>query len=260
MQRTFRYADSDSQVGDLYLPPTGIRPPVVCLLHGGFWRLPYGREEMAPVAADLAARGYAVWNIEYRRIGEPGGGWPGAAEDVAAAVDHLAVLADRGTRLDLGRVAVVGHSAGGHLALCAGARGARQRRFAPSKVVPSVVCGLAAVADLHEAFLLDAGNGAVQSLLGGSPQRHPERYEQASPRCMLPLGVRQLILHGSADDALPPRLSRTYVQAARGAGDGVDHIELPGMGHMEYLDPGSRAHAHLCNWLGVMLAHRTPGT
>ena len=260
MPLTFRYGDAASQVGDLYVPAGAERMPVVCLLHGGFWRLPYGREEMAPIAADLAARGYAVWNIEYRRIGEAGGGWPGTLEDVAAAIDHLAVLAERETRLDLGRVAVVGHSAGGHLALCTGARDGNVRRFRPARVVPLAVCGLAAVTDLQEAFMLDSGNGAASALLGGSPESQPERYAQASPRHRLPLGVRQLILHGSEDDAVPPRLSRDYVKAARGAGDSVDYIELPGMGHMEYLHAGSRVHSQLCNWLGVILGDRTPGS
>lgn len=247
--RTIRYGPSDSQAGDLYVP--GIpRPPVVCLLHGGFWRLPYGRGELAPIAEDLAARGFAVWNLEYRRIGEPGGGWPGTLQDVAAGVDHLATLVADGADLELGQVTVVGHSAGGQLALWLAARDrGLGHASAPSRVRPDAVAGLAAVADLAGADSLDSGRGAVKALLGGTPRQHPERYAAASPIALLPLGVRQLIVHGTADDVLPVELARGYVRAARAAGDGVQLVELPGAGHMDYLDPGSAAHATLCRWL-----------
>jgi acetyl esterase/lipase len=251
--RTFRYGGSDSQAGDLYLPDAP-RPAVVCVLHGGFWRMPYGREETAAIAADLAARGYAVWNIEYRRIGAPGGGWPGTLDDVVSAIDYLAELDARDAKLDLRRVAVVGHSAGGHLALYACARERTDARGAGSrKVLPIAAAGLAAVVDLRRAFALGSGNGAVAALLGGSPDQYPDRYARASPLARLPLGVRQLIVHGTQDDALPVELSREYANAARGAGDGVDYVEMPGMGHMEYLDPASEAHAVLCRWLGGVL-------
>ncbi len=254
MVRTFRYGTAESQVGDLYLPALGMAP-VVCLLHGGFWRMPYGREEMSAIATDLAARGYAVWNIEYRRIGSPGGGWPGTLEDIAAAIDHLAALAAGEADLDLRRVAVAGHSAGGHLALCASARReATGGRFSPRKVFPVAVAGLAPALDLHAMFALHSGNGAVSALLGGSPSEHPSRYAQASPMGLVPLGLRQLIVHGTKDDALPVALTRDYVHASRLAGDSVDYVELPGMGHMEYLDPASQAHTALCTWLDGVLA------
>lgn len=254
MIRTFRYGASESQVGDLHLPEPGM-PAVVCLLHGGFWRMPYGREEMSAVATDLVARGYAVWNIEYRRLGSPGGGWPGTLEDIAAAIDHLAALAVGEVELDLRRVAVVGHSAGGHLALCAAARrSGTDGRFAPRKVFPAAVAGLAAVVDLHATFALHSGNNAVSELFGGSPSQHPIAYAQASPLSLVPLHVRQLILHGTEDEALPVELSRAYVEAARQVGDSVDYVELPGMGHMEYLDPASQAHEALCEWLDIVLA------
>jgi acetyl esterase/lipase len=118
---TVKYGSSDSQEGDLYLPSKQ-RPPVICLLHGGFWRMPYSRDEMTLIAQDLAARGFAVWNIEYRRIGALGGGWPGTFQDVTAGIDHLATFVADGVELDLNRVTVIGHSAGGHLALWSAAR------------------------------------------------------------------------------------------------------------------------------------------
>lgn len=254
MKRTCNYGASDSQVGDLYLPGPGMAP-VVCLLHGGFWRMPYGREDMSAIAADLVSRGFAVWNIEYRRVGAAGGGWPGTMEDVATAIDHLAALAATGAALDLRRIAVVGHSAGGHLALCASARRAEtDETFSPRKVFPLAVASLAGVVDLHATFALNSGNNAVGALLEGSPDAHPTRYAQVSPRSLIPLRARQLILHGTEDDALPVALSRAYVNAARQAGDSVDYVELPGMGHMEYLDPASEAHAALCRWLSDVFA------
>lgn len=258
MKQAFRYGSAQSQAGDLHRPDAGDRWPVVCLLHGGFWRTPHGREQMDGVAEELAARGYAVWNIGYRRIGEPGGGWPGTLGDVAAAIDHLVVLAADDPRLDLRRVALVGHSAGGQLALCAGARGRVSRRFAPAHVVPKAVCALAAIADLEHAYELGSGRGAVAALLDGSPDKHAGRYAQASPLRLLPLGVRQLILHGTDDAAVPPAMSDAYARAARAAGDRVDHVEFQRTGHMEYLDPTSEVHSRLCQWLGVVLGSETP--
>jgi acetyl esterase/lipase len=247
--QTVAYGPAGDQVGDLYLPQAPC-PPVVCLLHGGFWRMPYGRDEMDAVARDLVARGFAVWNLEYRRIGAPGGGWPGTFEDVSAGIDHLATIAADGVVLDLGRIVVIGHSAGGHLALWCARRNAAQGMDNAQKHVDVVaVAGLAPVADLVFAHDLAVGNDAVAELLGGSPAERPERYRMASPAAMLPLGVKQLVVHGIADAALPIEISRRYARAAVAAGDDVDFIELDGVGHMDFLDPSSNAHAILCEWL-----------
>ena len=251
---TFKYGPLEAQEGDLYLPGAS-RPPVVCLLHGGFWRMPYGREELAEVAKDLAARGYAVWNIEYRRLGAPGGGWPGTLSDVASAVDHLATLADEGLDLDLDHVMVVGHSAGGHLALWVSAR-SNGAPFRTSRVQPVAAAGLAAVSDLARTYEISAGNGAVTEFLGDGPDHVPERYAAASPIELLPLGIKQLIIHGSRDEALPIDISRFYASTAQASGDSIDFVELPEAGHMDFLDPSSKAHATLCKWLSHVSAHR----
>jgi acetyl esterase/lipase len=245
--QTFKYGPMQAQEGDLYLPDT-TRPPVVCLLHGGFWRMPYGREELAGIAMDIVAKGYAVWNIEYRRVGAPGGGWPGTVSDVALAVDYLATLVDDGFDLDLSRVVVAGHSAGGQLALCVSAR-SPGARFHPARVQPIAAAGLAAVSDLARAYQDAAGNGAVDQFLGGGPDQVPDRYSAASPIELLPLGVAQLIVHGARDQALPIDLSRHYASTAQALGDRVDVVELPEAGHMDFLDPRSEAHATLCKWL-----------
>jgi acetyl esterase/lipase len=202
---------------------------------------------MVPVAQDLVERGFAVWNLEYRRLGEPGGGWPGTLEDVSAGVDHLAALVAEGVDLDLDRVTVAGHSAGGHLALLVAAYA--KRRGGEARVWPCAAVGLAPVADLAGASALRSGRGAVDEFLGGSLREQPERYAAASPLALVPLGVKHMILHGTADEALPIELTWAYAQAALAAGDAIEMIELPGAGHMDYLDPASAAHAMLCQWL-----------
>lgn len=251
-ERVARYGPRDGQEGTLHLPAVS-HPPVVCLLHGGFWRMPYGREQMTAVARDLARRGFAVWNLEYRRLGAAGGGWPGTFDDVVTGIGHLAALAADGIALDLQRVAVVGHSAGGHLALWSVSREATRRHGRGTTVRIVGVVGQAPVADLERAHALGLGRGAVAELLGGGPADHPERYEAGSPRAMLPLGVPQLIMHGARDEAIPIEHSRAYCEAAYDAGDRVELTELPDAGHMDFLDPESEAHDALCGWLAGAL-------
>jgi len=248
------YGPAEGQVGELHRPQR-VAPPVVCLLHGGFWRLPYGREQWAAMIEDLVARGFAVWNLGYRRLGEDGGGWPGTLEDVDQGIQHLATLAADGVDLALDRVTVVGHSAGGHLALWAAARqqhaGAVEGRVRIARVV-----GLAPVADLERAHVLRLGDGAVEALLGGTPARVPTRLRAASPMAALPLGVPQLLIHGLDDDTVPVALSRGYANTAREAGDEVELIELARTGHMDFLDPASAAHGALCQALNAARGNR----
>jgi acetyl esterase/lipase len=249
MMETVPYGPLAEQRGDLYLP-AGVagRARVVCLLHGGFWRAMYRSDLMILLARDLAARGFAVWNLEYRGLGA-GGGWPATLQDVAAGIDQLAVLAQRAP-LALEDVAVVGHSAGGHLALWAAARDrAAGSGVPPARVRVAAAAGLAPVADLAAAHVLGLGNGVVGQFLGGSPQEQPTRYAAASPAALLPLGVPQLIVHGTADDTVPVQIARDYSAAARAAGDAVTLVELADRGHFDFLDPGSEAHAVLCRWL-----------
>jgi acetyl esterase/lipase len=253
--RTIAYGPAPDHAGDLYLPPrtghrsTG-RAPVVGLLHGGFWRMPYARDHIAPIAVDLAERGFAVWNLEYRRVGTAGGGWPGTLQDVGAGIDHLATLAEDGAPIDLDRITIVGHSAGGHLALwCALKDSGVGDGFQPRRVRVALAVGLAAVADLALAHELRCGNGAVENFLGGSPRQVAARYRSTSPAEMLPIGVKQLLVHGSIDVDVPVVISRRYAAAARAAGDDVSFIELADADHMDFIDPSSDAHAAWCSRL-----------
>lgn len=246
--RTFHYGPTDSQVGDLQLPGVK-RPPVICLLHGGFWRLPYARNQYTPIADDLVRRGYATWNLEYRRLGEPGGGWPGTMQDVSAGIDHLATLKSEGIDLDLDRVITVGHSAGGHLALWL----AGPRRVLGGEPVPRVrvmaAVGQAPAADMRRIYELKCSNGVAVEFLGGTPMQQPERYILASPQALLPFNVPQLVVQGSADDMVLASVAREYAAAARKAGDPVDYVELPGVGHFEHLDPTDEAWRKVVVWL-----------
>jgi acetyl esterase/lipase len=222
---------------------------VAVLIHGGFWRARYGLRLEDLLVSDLAARGWAVWNLEYRRLGlRSRGGWPATFEDVAAGIDHLGKLDEP---LDLAHVVGIGHSAGGQLALWAAAR--RDLPEGAPGADPSVrLAGAVAqggVVDLREAARLGLSRRAAEKLLGGSPIRQPARYDLASPLERLPLGVPQLLVHGDADDVVPIALARGYADRARYGGDPCELVELAGCGHDEHLDPGSRAWATVVGWL-----------
>jgi acetyl esterase/lipase len=238
---TVAYGPHPDQVGDRW-DPTGAPPadgwPVAVLVHGGFWRERYRRDLMDPMAADLVARGWAVWNLEYRRV-RGAGGWPMTLEDLAAGVDHLAAIATS-SRWDLTRSTVIGHSAGGHLALWAagrqrlpsGAPGARPR------VVPARVVALAPVADLPAADAAGLSDGAVRELLGGGPDEHPDRWRVTDPVGLVGHGVPVLLVHGDRDVDVPLAQSESYRQAARQAADPVELVTGP-WDHLELIDPAS---------------------
>jgi acetyl esterase/lipase len=222
---------------------------VVVVIHGGFWRARYKLRLEDDLVGDLAERGWAVWNLEYRRLGwRSRGGWPATFEDVGGGIDRLGELDEP---LDLARVMAIGHSAGGHLAfwaaarpgLPAGAPGAEPRIRLAGAVAQ------AGVVDLREALGLHLSDDVVRRLLGGTPGKHPRRYELASPVERLPLGVPQLLVHGDADDVVPISIARGYGRRALDAGDPCELVELPGLGHMEHLDPRSVAWPPVMRWL-----------
>ena len=241
------YGPITHQFGDLRLPPGPGPHPVVVMVHGGFWRARYDLEHVGHLCADLAHKGWATWSLEYRRVGHPDGGWTGTFEDVARGTDHLRTLAER-FPLDLKRVVFMGHSAGGHLALWLAGRGrigAGKPLHTASPFVPRGVVSLAGVVDLERAHALHLGNGIVESLLGGTPAQVPERYRLASPAALLPLGVPQVLLHGTKDDTVPASLSEAYQKRAQGLGDKVRYVPLEGAGHFELIDPRAQEWARV---------------
>ena len=224
MASLHRYGDHPSQVCELY----GSGKHVAVLIHGGFWRQRYGRELEGGIARDLVARGWAVWNVEYRRLGG-GGGWPATLEDVAEAIHALPLEAER---------VAIGHSAGGQLAVWAAAEG----------LVDAAVSQAGAL-DLDELSRLGTSDSVVNQLLGGTPEEVPHRYEQASPRRRLPIGMPLLLVHGERDDDVPVHVSREFAAAAREAGDDCELVVIGDESHYEHLEPGSRCWAATTSWL-----------
>jgi len=234
------YGDKRSQLGELYLPSGDGPFPVAVVIHGGFWRSRYGRKLMRPLCADLAARGWAAWNLEYRRLGRlSGGGWPTTFDDLGAGIDHLRVLT---APLDLTRVVTIGHSAGGHLAALAATRPG------PSVLVTGVVAQ-AGVLDLERAWEWRLSSGVVERLLDGTPEQVPDRYAAASPAARLPLGVPALLTHGGRDDTVPPAMSEEFHAAACAAGDECTLAVIPGEDHYSHLDPASRVWTAVVEWI-----------
>jgi acetyl esterase/lipase len=250
------YGDGLYQFGDLRLPAGPGPHPVAVVVHGGFWRAKYDLEHVGHLCADLARRGLATWSLEYRRVGHAGGGWPGTLEDVARGADFLRTLAGR-YPLDLTRVVALGHSAGGHLALWLAARGripSGEPLASPHPLALRGVVALAGVVDLERAHALRLGDGIVETFLGGPPSAVPERYRLASPAALLPLGVPQVLVHGTEDDTVPFSLSAGYVERASALGDSARLVPLPDAGHFEVIDPRAREWAQVVEAVGSLLA------
>lgn len=238
---------------DIWLPTSTTRRerrrpfPWVIVIHGDFWTATPDRRYMYPMAAALAAQGFPTALIEYRGVGHPGGGWPGTLDDVARACRMLPDLAARTResgrdrpdvdRPEGDRPVLIGHGAGGHLALWAARR-------APVRAV----LALAPIADLVAAHRAGIGDGAVAALLGGGPEQVPDRYAAADPAVALPMGMPVTIMHGSADTRIPVTVSEDFLAAARRAGDMAVLRELPGADHFSLVDPDSAA------WPSVLAA------
>lgn len=241
------YGKDPDQFADLRIPSTTGPHPVVILIHGGCWKADYSTlRDAAPIADALKADGIATWNVEYRRLSQPGSGWPGTYQDVGRAVDHLRSIAKQ-YQLDLGRVVVLGHSAGGHLALWVAARGHLPSESALYVADPLPIRGvvdLAGPGDMETEIAVEVSacqSRVVEELLGGSPNQVPERYAQVSARKMLPLGVPQVLVWGDRDSLRPMWLGERYTKAATTAGDSVDLIIVPGLGHFEVASPFSQS-------------------
>lgn len=234
------YGRAPQQFGDLRRPAGGGPGPLVIVVHGGFWESQYDLGLMVPVCEALAREGVSTWNVEYRRVGDPGGGWPGTFLDVGAGADHLRTIAPA-QGLDVGRVVTVGHSAGGQLALwLAGRRwimGGELQVPSPLKVHGAVA--LAGIVDLRRGYEL--GLAPVAGLMGGSPVEVPARYDTGDPASLIPLAVPQVLVHGTADPVVPESLSAQYARAAKSRGDEVRFVPLPGTGHFELIDPSTPA-------------------
>ena len=238
--RRISYGDDPSQFVDLWLPAdTSAALPVVVLIHGGFWRSQYGLDLMNPLAEDLIARGYAVLNIEYRRVGV-GGGYPETLEDVAAAID---VLPAQSVALDLDKVVFIGHSAGGHLALWASGRAALPAGApgADPLVVPRLAIGLGPVFDLAAADAAGVGSGAVTGFMGGSADELPAEYVIATPSTSA--GAALAVVRGTLDFIVPAQFA-----VPTPIGD-VTVVDIDGEDHFDLINPASKSWAAVIDLL-----------
>jgi acetyl esterase/lipase len=230
------YGSDPLQFGELRLPSGPGPHPVAIALHGGCWRAVYGLEPLSSFCAALTEAGVATWSLEYRRVGNPGGGWPGTFEDVARGADHLRSLAQE-HRLDLNRVLAVGHSAGGHLALWLAARRRLPKESAlfTSHPLPLLaVVSLAGIPDLRAAEARSICGDVIPRLAGG-------HYELTSPLELLPLGIPQRLINGGRDTVVPLELGKSYEKAARERGDEVELVVLEEAAHFEVVSPQSAA-------------------
>ena len=228
------YGANENQYFELWRPRQASAGTAV-MIHGGFWRAKYDLAHARPFCAALAARGMLTANLEYRRVGQPGGGWPGTFEDVVAGI--------KAATESLGDAPVViGHSAGGHLALLAATEGLPLR----------TVVALAPVADLRRAYDLNLSNGAVREFLGTTPESDPGRYDLACPSRKA-VSIPRLLVHGTEDEDVPTSISRAFVAAHNDDPQPPKLIEIGGAKHMELIDPSSAPGAEVIE-LVVQLA------
>jgi acetyl esterase/lipase len=221
------YGDDPNQFGDLRMPAGKGPHPVVVFIHGGYWRAEYDLAHTGHLCAALTRAGCATWNLEYRRVGQPGGGYPGTMDDVRNGALHARKLSETHP-LDMNRVVVAGHSAGGQLALWLAA----QKAIPLQRVVP-----LAAVSDLRRAWTLRLSGGIAAEYLGGTPEQVPDRYASSSPIQLLPIAVPQRVLHGTKDPIVPFEMSQQFARASKNA----TLVPIEGAGHFELIDPRSTA-------------------
>jgi acetyl esterase/lipase len=226
------YGTDPNQFVEVRLPRAPGPHAVLLNIHGGFWRAKYDLAHAGHLCQALRAAGLATVNIEFRRVGNPGGGWPGTFEDIRSAYRFIHQEHTQ-FHFDLSRLVLIGHSAGGQLALCLAAHEPSLRN----------VISLAGVVDLKKAFALHLSNDAVAEFLGGKPDSVPDHYHEADPMESIIPQARQWLIHGTDDEVVPPQFSRDYVSAKtiRKTGESAELLEIPKAGHFDLINPASNA-------------------
>lgn len=223
------YGSDANQFVDLRLPEGKGPHALAVVIHGGFWRAKYDLGYAGHLCAALTANGIATANLEYRRVGNAGGGWPGSFADVRSAYQFLLQNSQK-YGFDARRVLAIGHSAGGQLGLC----------LAAHESGVKAVVSLAGVVDLQRAYALHLSNDAVVEFLGGTPAEVGDHYREADPM-RLTIAARQWLVHGAKDDTVPLAFSRDYVAAKQKVKEGARLVEIAGAGHFEVVDPRAAA-------------------
>ena len=240
---TLHYGRGESQFGQLRVPESDSPHPVVVIIHGGCWMGEYDLNHISPLASAITELGFATWSLEYRRIGNPGGGWPGTFLDIADGVDYLHELSTD-FHLDLQHVLVLGHSAGGHLALWAAARLQLPPESPVYRASPLPVQGVISLAGITDLSGLEFQKGCGDSalkLMGGSREEYPIRYAHASPLDLLPFHVPQILIQGKQDRIVSFKGAELYRTRAYTEGDRCSLVLLEDSGHFELVHPGSSA-------------------
>lgn len=246
------YGEGPCQFGDLWIPTVKIGTtefPLVVFFHGGWWKSKYDLEYAGHLCAALKSMRIAVWSVEYRRVGETGGGWPMTFEDAAAGLEFVATLAESYS-IDLERVITMGHSAGGHLAFWTAGKGrieVGEMKLPVPRIKLVGAIALAGAVDLRmtmdlageELFAHDRDE--ICALMGGAPKVVPERYAVGNPGDLLPFGIPQILIQGTEEDQIPPGLPAGWAKAAGEAGDDVTVEMIAGADHMDVVDPESKA-------------------
>jgi acetyl esterase/lipase len=239
-----RYGNEPSQFAELRFPKGKGPFPLLFVVHGGFWQDHYDLSHIGHLCAAFTSKGIITCNIEYRRIGNPGGGWPGTFQDINLATRGILETMMNDLRFDSAHTAIIGHSAGGHLALwLVGSHRISKDSPLHDDKKPGIrgAISLAGVSDLRLAWRQKLGHGIVTRLMGGTPDEHPNRYNAGSPIELLPTGARHVLVHGAADDIVPVSQSEAFVQRAEKLGDRSALVKFDGTGHFELIDPESKA-------------------
>jgi len=241
------YGKDPLQFGQLRLPEGGGLHPVIIVIHGGCWLAEYDLQHISPLATALTKEGFATWSLEYRRVGNEGGGWPNTFLDVAHGADYLRKLTKK-YPLDLNRVITLGHSAGGHLALWLAARHklpSDSPLHLDSFIPIHGVVSLAGVGDLSLPEYQAICGRVVQTLLGGNPSEVPERYAHGSPIELLPLDVPQILIQGAGDPTVSLTSAQSYYDEARKRGDKTQLVVIQEAGHFEVVVPSTSSYSEV---------------
>jgi acetyl esterase/lipase len=237
-----QYGEDHQHFAELRFP-VGRGPfPYLFVIHGGFWQSAYDLSHIGHLCAALTGEGIITCNVEYRRLGDPGGGWPGTFQDIGLATERISEIISQDPRVDTSRTAVIGHSAGGHLALWVVSRHRVPKAsalFSAQRYRLGGAVSLAGVCDLRTAWKQRLGNGIVTSLMGGTPEQHPDRYDSGSPIELLPALTKQVLVHGTDDNIVPVSQSEKFVERAQQLGEHPTLVKLGGTGHFELIDPES---------------------